>query len=145
MVAFGRPKGYRGSYRQWEEGGVAPQVVFEVLPPGNTMPELLRKLNFYQRHGVDECYYLGPEDDTAAGWQRQGEEFADVPDMNGWASPRLGIRFQAEAGELTLFGPDGRPFRTWAELARERDGEHQRAERLAARLRALGENPDSPH
>ena len=27
MVAFGRPKGYRGSYRQWEEGGIAPQVV----------------------------------------------------------------------------------------------------------------------
>src|SRR5947209_8564135 len=29
LVAFGRPKGHRGSYRQWEEGGVAPQVVFE--------------------------------------------------------------------------------------------------------------------
>src|SRR4051812_27387732 len=33
MVVFGRPKGYRGSYKQWEEGGVAPQVVFEVLSP----------------------------------------------------------------------------------------------------------------
>src|SRR5271165_869939 len=30
MVAFGRPKGYRGSYKQWVEGGIAPQVVFEV-------------------------------------------------------------------------------------------------------------------
>ncbi len=35
LVAFGRPKGYRGSYRQWEEGGIAPHVVFEVLSPGN--------------------------------------------------------------------------------------------------------------
>ena len=35
MVVFGRPKGYRGSYRQWEEGGIAPQVVFEILSPGN--------------------------------------------------------------------------------------------------------------
>jgi hypothetical protein len=25
MVVFGRPKGDRGSYLQWEEGGVAPQ------------------------------------------------------------------------------------------------------------------------
>src|SRR3954464_12681789 len=25
MVAFGRPKGHRMSYQQWEEGGVAPQ------------------------------------------------------------------------------------------------------------------------
>ena len=43
MVAFGRPKGHRGSYWQWEEGGVAPQVVFEVLSPGNRAGELSRK------------------------------------------------------------------------------------------------------
>ena len=36
LVAFGRPPGHRGSYKQWEEGGVAPQVVFEVLSPSNT-------------------------------------------------------------------------------------------------------------
>src|SRR5262245_60503187 len=34
LVAFGRPKGHRGSYRQWLEDGLAPQVVFEVLSPG---------------------------------------------------------------------------------------------------------------
>jgi Uma2 family endonuclease len=26
LVVFGRPKGDRGSYRQWEEGDIAPQV-----------------------------------------------------------------------------------------------------------------------
>ena len=31
MVAFGRPKGRRGSYQQWNESGIAPQVVFELL------------------------------------------------------------------------------------------------------------------
>src|SRR5437764_1211047 len=36
-VAFGRPKGDRGSYRVWEEGGIFPQVVFEVLSPGNRL------------------------------------------------------------------------------------------------------------
>src|SRR3954463_10680815 len=30
LVAFGRPKGDRGPYKQWEEEGIAPQVVFEV-------------------------------------------------------------------------------------------------------------------
>src|SRR5271156_6328246 len=25
LVVFGRPKGYRGSYKQWEEGGIGPQ------------------------------------------------------------------------------------------------------------------------
>ncbi|RME42073.1 MAG: Uma2 family endonuclease, partial [Chloroflexi bacterium] len=31
MVAFGRPKEDRGPYLQWEEGGIPPQVVFEIL------------------------------------------------------------------------------------------------------------------
>jgi Uma2 family endonuclease len=33
MVVFGRPKGKRGSYRQWQEGNIPPQVVFEILSP----------------------------------------------------------------------------------------------------------------
>jgi Uma2 family endonuclease len=150
MVIFGRPKGYRGSYRQWEEGGIAPQVVFEVLSPGNTVSELLQKLRFYERYGVEECYYLDPEKGEVTGWLRQGEDLADIAEINGWVSPRLRIRFQVAAGEIVLFGPDGQPFRTWAELAQERDAERQRAtaaeqraERLAARLRALGVDPDS--
>ncbi|TRV23640.1 MAG: Uma2 family endonuclease, partial [Microcystis wesenbergii Mw_MB_S_20031200_S109D] len=36
MVAFGRPKGERGSYQQWKEENIPPQVVFEILSPGNT-------------------------------------------------------------------------------------------------------------
>ena len=46
LVAFGRPKGDRGLYRQWEEWGIAPQVVFEVLSPGNTAEELTEKRAF---------------------------------------------------------------------------------------------------
>src|SRR5947209_8004265 len=33
LVVFGRPKGRRGSYRQWEENHLAPHVVFEILSP----------------------------------------------------------------------------------------------------------------
>src|SRR4029077_2493270 len=61
LVAFGRPRGDRGSYRQWEEGGIAPQVVFEILSPGNRHGELIRKFNFYQRHGVEEYYVYDPD------------------------------------------------------------------------------------
>lgn len=28
LVVFGRPKGERGSYKQWEEGGIAPPCRF---------------------------------------------------------------------------------------------------------------------
>ena len=158
MVVFGRPKGYRGSYRQWEEGDIAPQVVFEILSPGNTPLELLRKLHFYERYGVEECYYLDPEKGEATGWRREGGTFANIVDMNGWVSPRLGVSFQVESGRVALFLPGGQPFRTWAELAQEADAERQRAEaerqrataaeqraeQLAARLRALGVDPNGP-
>ena len=54
MVAFGRPKGRRGSYKQWEEDGIAPQVVFEILSPSNSRQEMLLKLEFYRRYGAKE-------------------------------------------------------------------------------------------
>src|SRR3990172_5631721 len=54
MVVIGRPSGQRGCYKQWEENGVAPQVVFEVLSPCNTSEEMIRKRAFYQKHGVEE-------------------------------------------------------------------------------------------
>ena len=60
MVAFGRPKGYRGSYKQWEEDGIPPQVVFEVLSPGNRIEEMLRKFRFYEQYGVEEYYVSQP-------------------------------------------------------------------------------------
>jgi Uma2 family endonuclease len=31
FIVFGRPKAPRRSYKQWEEGGIAPQVVFEII------------------------------------------------------------------------------------------------------------------
>src|SRR5262245_18741826 len=44
MVVFGRPKAYRGSYKQWVEDAIAPQVIFEILTPGNRLGPLLLKL-----------------------------------------------------------------------------------------------------
>ena len=43
LVAIGRPKGHRGSYKQWEEGGVPPTLVVEVMSPSNTLSEMLAK------------------------------------------------------------------------------------------------------
>src|SRR5436309_1845545 len=51
LVVFGRPKGDRGSYRQWEEADVPITVAFEVLSPGNTHTEMIEKHAFYEDHG----------------------------------------------------------------------------------------------
>jgi len=170
LVAFGRPKGRRGSYLQWREGGIAPQVVFEIVSPGNTWTEMARKLAFYERHGVEEYYLYDPDRGDLAGWLREGDDLVPIDDMEGWVSPRLGATFHlTPEGELELVRPDGRRFETAVELdarfeaereraeaereraeaereraeaERERaEAERERAERLAARLRALGIDP----
>ncbi len=141
LVAFGRPKGDRGSYKQWEEEGIAPQVVFEVLSPNNRFGEMYRKAQFYEEFGVEEYYLYDPDRAVLEGWLRGEHGFGEIPEMNGWISPRLGIRFDTSGAELTILDPDGRPFQTFQELAQERDSEHQRAERLAAQLRTLGIEP----
>jgi len=67
MVAFGRPKGERGSYQQWKENNIPPQVVFEILSPGNTQTEMTRKLLFYDRYGVEEYYIYQLQRRTTTG------------------------------------------------------------------------------
>ena len=61
MVIFGVPKGERGSYQQWKENNIPPQVVFEILSPGNTLGEMDRKKAFYDRYGVEEYYLYDPD------------------------------------------------------------------------------------
>jgi hypothetical protein len=118
LVAFGRPPGYRGSYRQWEEGGVAPQVVFEVLSPSNTRDEMREKLRWYERFGVEEFYVIDPYKNRVTGWVRDATGLAGIVPMDGYVSPRLGVRFE-ENGELKLYTPDDREFRTREERVRE--------------------------
>jgi len=150
-VVFGRPKADRGSYKVWEEGGLFPQVVFEVWSPGNRQQAMEDKRDFYDEHGAEEYYIVYPEFPShAEGWRREGEKFVRIDDMNGHSSPRLGIRFVLDTGELTIIGRDGRPFRTPTEMAAEQAEaerriaeEKERAAKLAAKLRELGVDPDS--
>ncbi len=142
MVVVGRPKGKRGSYQQWREGDIAPQVAFEILSPSNTKREMAEKRTFYEIHGVEEYYLYDPDRLRLSGWLRQGEKLVPIAVMAGWISPRLGIRFTQSNGELEIYRPDGRPFLSSVELDRRAEVAEQRAERLAAYLRSLGINPD---
>jgi len=137
LVAFGRPKGHRGSYKQWEEGGVAPQVVFEIISPSNTGPEMERKRAFYASHGAREYYEIDPDRNRMRGWLLDGDHHTPVAQMNGWQSPRMGVRFRAGAAEPSLEHPDGAPFRTFRQERQHAEAERQRAE--AERQRAEAE------
>ncbi|MFN5753312.1 MAG: Uma2 family endonuclease, partial [Pseudanabaena sp.] len=73
MVVFGRPKGDRGSYKQWEEDNIAPQVVFEILSPSNSRIEMSKKLLFFDRHKVEEYYLYDPDTNLLEVWIRSTE------------------------------------------------------------------------
>ncbi|MBC7856079.1 MAG: Uma2 family endonuclease [Pirellulaceae bacterium] len=128
MVVFARPKGERGSYRQWDEAGIGPQVVFEVLSPGNRPGELVRQFRFYERFGVEEYYIYDPDQRLLVGYARRGAVLEEIENTAGWVSPRLGIRFELSSGELQIFRPDGRMVATYLELAEENQLAHERAD-----------------
>ena len=156
MVAFGRPKGDRGSYRQWVEGDIPPQVVFEVLSPGNRAGKNVRKFRFYERFGVEEYYVFDPDEIELTGWIRADEGLVEIDEMEGWTSPRLGVRFSTAEGDLVLTGPDGKRFASYTELAAQRDelaserdvlaseldAATSRAKKLEEQLRQLGIDPE---
>lgn len=142
LVVFGRPKGKRGSYKQWEEDNLPPQVVFEVLSPGNTLKEMAKKLQFYDRYGVEEYYLYDPDRLDLNGWQRSETRLNVIEQMNGWVSPRLGIRFEMTDSGLEIYRPDGRKFLTPVELDQRAQEAEQRVQRLEARLRELGIDPE---
>ncbi|MBD2778878.1 Uma2 family endonuclease [Iningainema tapete] len=128
MVVFGRPKGDRRSYKQWEENNIAPQVVFEILSSSNTTKEMANKLLFYQRYGVEEYYIYDPVQVDLTGLQRSGEDLEVIEEINGWVSPRLGVRFELTPDQLEIYRPDGQRFLTFMELDQLREQERQRAE-----------------
>jgi Uma2 family endonuclease len=163
MVAFGRPKGHRGSYLQWIEDNIPPQVVFEILSPGNTLKEMAQKLRFYDRYGVEEYYLYDPDKNDLTGWLRSESGLEVIDDIVGWVSPRLGVRFELTKDELQIYRPDGQRFTTYVELARRTEQaeatlkqteatlkqtealleqERQRSQDLEAQLRALGVDPE---
>jgi Uma2 family endonuclease len=142
-VAFGPRKGDRGSYKVWEEGGIFPQVVFEVWSPNNRQQRMEDKREFYEIYGAEEYYIVYPEFPAfVEGWRRDSGKLIRVLEMDGFTSPRLGFRFVLAQGELTVFGLDGRQLRSPTEIAAERDVAEKRAARLAAKLRELGVDPE---
>lgn len=141
MVVFGRPKGYRGSYRQWEEGYIPPQVVFEILSTSNTKKEMDQKFTFYEQYGVEEYYLYDPERNKLRGWLRTGNQLSPILSLHQWTSPRMQIRFEQTQHDVILYRPDGQEFLSMTEfyqavLAAQQEAEQERKRREQAEQRA---------
>jgi Uma2 family endonuclease len=128
MVVIGRPDGDRGSYKQWEEDNIPPQVVFEILSPSNSAREMLGKQTFYRNHGVLEMYFYDPDSSDFWGLVRpdRTQDFVPVSPLNfPWMSPTLGIRFEMFADGLAVFSPNGELFKDPDTLFEERNQAQQ--------------------
>ncbi len=153
MVALGRPDGDRGSYKQWEEDNIAPQVVFEILSPSNTISEMTAKQNFYAQYGVLEMFFYDPQSYNFWGLHRATAQDSLMfinPDDLPWTSPILNIRFELSADGLAVYHPDGELFKEPGDLfderdraAQERDEAAQERDRAFAKLRELGIDPET--
>ncbi len=141
LVALGRPQGRRGSYRQWEEEGIAPQVVFEIISPSNTAREMAVKQSFYIQYGVLEIYFYDPDSYDFWGMVRHTptENFQPILHLNlPWVSPLLGVRFEMFENGLEIYHPNGERFKDPEVFVQERDEAQTKLERAIAKMQAAG-------
>ncbi|MCW6038852.1 Uma2 family endonuclease [Spirulina subsalsa FACHB-351] len=153
MVVLGRPDGDRGSYKQWEEDDISPQVVFEILSPSNTTTEMAAKQRFYEKYGVLEMYFYNPESYDFWGFERETieESFRLITPLHlPWTSPLLNIRFELSGEGLVIYHPTGEPFKEPGELfaernlaQQERDLFQEQRDRAFAKLQELGIDPET--
>lgn len=149
LVVEGRPKGFRSSYKQWEEEGVALQLAVEVL--GNYPKEMREKREFYEHFGVVEYIEIAPRNlspkrpfPTVKVWARDSvsEPLVEVADAFGWRS-RFGIYFEREGAELFVVGPDGRRFTRFEAERQARDAAESLAETERIRAEAAEERAEA--
>jgi Uma2 family endonuclease len=139
MVVFGRQKGDRRSYQQWEEDNITPQVVFEILSPGNTLKEMAKKLKFYEQYGVEEYYIYDPDKNDLNGYLRQENSLEIIEEMQGFISPLLKVKFELNLDGLQIYDFQGNRFLTYVELSKQLKQEKQRAEEAEIKVKLLEE------
>lgn len=122
LIAIGAPKESRGSYIQFAENNLPPQVVVEILSPSNTAKEMEKKLAFYQTYGVEEYYIYDPIRFIFSVYVRSSDTLVlqEISEEE-WLSPILGVRWSMKNGILELFRPDGQPFLSYLELFDEQN------------------------
>lgn len=148
MVVLNHPAGPRMSYKQWEENNRPPQVVFEFLSSSNTAGEMMDKLDFYSDLGCEEFYMYDYQRGTFRAYHREDLQHPltkAAADAQGcWLSPLLNVTFGLDGqGALWVRRADGLLMETQKEIRQRADEAGQRANRLAAKLRELGIDPDS--
>ena len=120
MVALGRPKGYRGSYKIWEEGHHPPDWVLEIASEGTVKVDVEEKPGTYAGIGVREYWQYDPSGGLLSprlqGRRLSGlgyEELPRVPVAGAQIaiySDVLGLRLEFDGKRLRFWDPVGERY-----------------------------------
>ena len=144
-ACFGASNRDRRSYKAWEEGGVIPQVVFEITSRSSKTSDLATKKGIYEMLGVEEYYAYDPLKEyipqglRAFRLKRGSYREIHPPRSAPFRvySPRLDLDLEGpvakETGLLRLFAP-GSPtaFRSYSESEQMLAWERARADEASA-------------
>ena len=161
FVMFNRPKGKRKSYKVWQEENQYPSFVLEVTSKSTVSEDQGTKRGLYAFWGVAEYFQYDPSADylepPLQGYRLTDGNYFPIPATQlrdgglSITSDVLGLALHLEQGELRFYNPatgekllshaEAEAARQAAEPARQAAEDH--VERLAARLRDLGIDPNS--
>ena len=148
MVALGRPKGYRGSYKIWEEGHHPPDWVLEIASEGTVKVDVEEKPGTYAGIGVREYWQYDPSGGLLSprlqGRRLSGlgyEELPRVPVAGAQIaiySEVLGLRLEFDGKRLRFWDPVGERYllKPQEEARARRKAEQRQREDAQARRKA---------
>lgn len=150
FVVLGTDPKPRKSWMIWEEGGKYPNLIVELLSPSTANNDRGPKKTLYQdTFRTPDYFWFDPETLEFQGFHLVDGRYEPLtPNEHDhlW-SQQLQLFLGVYNRQLRFFTPEGALLPTPEEAAAaatERvDAERQRNEQLAARLRALGVDPDS--
>ena len=148
MVAVGRPKGFRGSYKIWEEGHHPPDWVLEVASEESVEVDVEEKPGTYAEIGVREYWQYDPSggllDPRLQGRHLTELGYTELPQVQvagaeiAIYSEVLGLRLEFDGEQLRFWDPaGGRYFLTILDIGRGRLKAERRAEEAQGRREAL--------
>ena len=153
FVVFGVEKKKRLSYKTWEEEGKVPDLVLEITSKSTASEDRGTKRGLYAYLGVKEYFQYDPTADylkpSLQGFRLIEGNYLPIPeqihsDRLSVYSETLGLELSLEAnGEMRFYDPKtGTKLLSPREMEQAKHQAEQKANKLAAKLRELGIDPD---
>ncbi len=142
FVVLGTERKTRNSWVVWQEGGMYPNVIVELLSDITAATDKGSKKKFYQdTFRAPDYFWFDPHTLEFAGFTLNGKKYQPLePNEQGWLwSQQLKLFLGVHRQQLRFFTAQGQLAIAPEEIVMEK----QRADRLAAKLRELGIDPDT--